>query len=86
MEINSFDMIPTKNIGSNSRTFKDFFSFFQDLLHQSSRTFPGLSTKFQNFPGLLRSCTNSKTISFLQNKNIHPVVYINHSSFYSKNK
>ena len=66
---------------------KTFFHFFQDFLHQSSRTFPELSTKFQDFPGFLRSYTNSNNkISFLQNKNIQPVVYINNSPFCTKNK
>ena len=40
-----------------------------------------------DFPGGLRSSTNSNNkISFLQDKNIHPVVfiYINNSSFYRK--
>ena len=42
---------------------------------------------FQDFPGLLWSCTNSNNkIYFLQNKNIPPVVSINNSSFYSKSK
>ena len=80
-------MVPTKKTDSNSRTFQDFFHFFQDFLHQSSRTFPGLSRKRQDFPGGLRSSTNSNNkISFLQDKNIHPVVfiYINNSSFYRK--
>ena len=66
---------------------RTFFHFFQDFLHQHPKTFPGLSTKFQDFPGLLHSCTNSSNkISFLQNKNIHPVIFINNSSFYSKSK
>ena len=42
---------------------------------------------FFTFPGLLWSCTNiNNKISFLQNKNIHSVVYRNNSSFYSKSK
>ena len=81
-------MVPTKKkmirIPGLSRTF---FQFFQDFLHQSSRTFPALSTEFQDFPGLLPRRTNSNNkISSLQNKNIHPVVYINNSSFYSNSK
>ena len=59
-------MVPTKKNDSNSRTFQDFFSLF-----------PGLSAKFQDFPELSGSCTNSNNkLPFLQNKNIHPVVYI----------
>ena len=80
-------MVPTKKIDSNSRTFQDFFHFFQDFWHQSSRTFPGLLTKFQDFSGFLRSYANSSNkIYFLQNKNTQPVVYINNNSFNSKNK
>ena len=64
---------------------KTFFHFFQVFFHQSSRTFPGLLTKFQDLAEHLQSCSNSKNkISFLQNKNIHPIV--NNSSFYSENK
>ena len=38
--------------------------------------FPRISMKFKEFPGFLRSCTNSNNkISFLQNTNKHPVVY-----------
>ena len=44
--------------------FRTFFHFFQDFLHRSPSTFPGLPTKFQGFPGLLRSCTNSKNKSY----------------------
>ena len=71
--------------------FQDFpglFSHFSQDFLQSSRTFPGLLTKFQAFPGILWSCTNSNNkISLFQNKNKHLVnVYINSSSFYSKSK
>ena len=38
--------------------------------------FPGISMKFKEFPGFLRSCTNNNNkISFLQNKSKQPVVY-----------
>ena len=66
---------------------RTFFHFFQDFLHQSFRALPELSIKFQDFSGLLRSCTNSSNkISFFQNKNIHLVIDMNNSSFYSKSK
>ena len=42
---------------------------------------PGLSRAFQDFYGVVNNI-----FFFLQNKTIHPVVYINNSSFYSKNK
>ena len=61
----NISMVPTKKVDSNYRTFQEFFYFFQDFLHQSSRTFLGLSTKFQDFPGLLRSCTNSHNKNFI---------------------
>ena len=71
-------MVPTKKIDSNSRTFQDFFSLFPGLfaakVQDYSRTF-----------NEIRSCMNSN-IYFLQNKNIHPVVYRNNGSFYSKCK
>ena len=75
-------MVPTKKIDSNSRTSQDFFSTFSWTFcikvlwlfldfWRNSRT-------FQDFYG---SCTNSNNkISFLQNKNIYPVVCINNSS------
>ena len=81
-------MVPTKKIDSNSRTSQDFFSTFSWTFcikvlwlfldfWRNSRT-------FQDFYG---SCTNSNNkISFLQNKNIYPVVCINNSSFYTKGK
>ena len=34
-----------------------FFHFFRDCLHQSSRTFPGLLTKFQESYGVARIAT-----------------------------
>ena len=72
-------MVPTKKIDSNSRTFQDFFSLFPGLfaakVQDYSRTF-----------NEIRSCMNSNNIYFLQNKNIHPVVYRNNGSFYSKCK
>ena len=68
-------VVPTKKIDSNYRTFHNFPGLFLIF----SRTFcikvPWL---FQDFPVLLRSCTNSNNkIYFLQNKHIHPAVYIN---------
>ena len=51
-----FCMFSPKKINSNSRTF---LYYFQDFLHQSSITFPGLLIKFQDFPEHLRSCTSS---------------------------
>ena len=64
-----------QKIDSNSRTFQHFFSLFPGhFVYQSSRTFPGLSSKFQDFPGILWSCMNSNNkISLLQNENIHLV-------------
>ena len=65
---------PPKKLFQIPGLSRNFFHFFHDFLHQSSKTIPGLSTKVQDFPGLLQSCTNSNNkISFLQNKNIHPV-------------
>ena len=57
---------------------KNRFKKFQD--------FPGLSrTFFHFFQDFLHQSSNSNNkISFLQDKNIHLVVYINNSSFYSK--
>ena len=78
---------PPKKLIQISGLSRTIFHFFQDFLHKHPKTFPGLSTEFQDFPGLLHSCTNSSNkISFLQNKNIHPAIFINNSSFYSKSK
>ena len=74
-----YTWFPPKKIDSNSRTFQDFFSLFPGLfaakVQDYSRTF-----------NEIRSCMNSNNIYFLQNKNIHPVVYRNNGSFYSKCK
>ena len=51
-------MVSIQKTDSNSTTFQDFFSLFQDFLHQSSTTFTGSLTKFQDFPGLSRNCAN----------------------------
>ena len=67
----AYHIVPTKKNDSNSRTLQDFFFTF-------SRTFPRLSTKFQDFRGLLRSCTNSN--------NKHTSCSIYNSSFNSKSK
>ena len=74
-------MVSTKSIDSKN----SFFSFFPRLFASKFQDFPRTLTKFQDFPRLLRRCTNSNNkISFLQDKIIHPVVYINNSSFYRK--
>ena len=79
---------------------RTFFRFFQDFLHQSSRTFQGLSMKFQDFPRLFKDLQwNSTTFHdfcglvwiaitkfiFCEIKT-YPAVYINNSSFYIKSK
>ena len=60
-----FPWFPPKKSIQITGLSRNFFHFFQDFLHQSSRTFLGLSTKFQDFPGLLRSCTNSHNKNFI---------------------
>ena len=67
---------PSKKLIQILGLFRAFLYFFQDFLHQSSSTFPGISTNFQGFSGLLRSCTISKNKnSFLRNKNISCSIY-----------
>ena len=68
---NTVAWFPQKKLIQIPGLSRTFLNFFQDFLHQSCRTFPGLSTKFQDFPGFLQSCMNSNNkISFLQNKSM----------------
>ena len=53
--------------------FRTFFTF---SFCQSSRTFPGLSMQFQDFPWLLRRCTNRRNnIFFLYKKHTSCSIY-----------
>ena len=79
-------MVPTKKTDSNSRTFQDFFSLFPGLFAKVPGLFPDFRCNSRTFHDFYGGARIDAIKFFFVQKNIHPVVYINNSSFYSKSK